>query len=330
MMITTRKKEARQKGVFHALRLVYTEYFEASTPHMDAVFSDWLANIEPRVKPTTYSTYRFVIQRHISPALGAVPAPRLTDADISGFMTMICAESSGLSDATVRMIACVLRSALEFAQRRGVDVSPELCCVPKKQARPNIPVLTEEERTKLLAQLGPCPEGKDLGVLLSLKTGLRVGEVCALKWGDISFGEGALYVRRTVQRITTVDGSTRLYFGDPKSADSRREVPLSPSMRKVLQARRRAEDVYVVSGHTDRTVEPRTMQRHFKTVLRRAGIRDLNFHALRHTFATRCIERGFDVKSLSMVMGHADVKTTLNIYVHPSSERLREMMAVAD
>lgn len=330
MIMTTEKKAERQKGVFHALRLVYTERFEVSGPCMDVIFTDWLADIKPRVKPTTYSTYRSAIQRHISPALGTIPALRLTGDDVSDFMTMISDESSGLSDATVRIIACVLRNSLEFARKRGADVSPELCRVAKKQPKPNVPVLTEEERTQLLAQLGPCPNGKDLGVLLSLKTGLRVGEVCALKWGDISLDEGVLYVRRTVQRIKTTDGSTRLYFGDPKSADSRREVPLSPSMLKVLRMRRRADDVYIVSGHADRTVEPRTMQRHFKIVLKRAGIRDLNFHALRHTFATRCVERGFDVKSLSMVMGHADVKTTMNIYVHPSQERLRDMMAVVD
>jgi len=330
MTMTTERKAEKEKGFFHALRLVRTGRFEASEPRMSAVFTDWLADIRPRVKPTTYSTYRSVVQNRLSPALGDFRVSQLSEDVISDFMTSICEESSGLSDASVRIIACVLRNSLEFARGRGADVSPELCRVSKKQQKPTAQVLSDEERTQLLAQLGPCPEGKDLGILLSLKTGLRVGEVCALRWGDISFEEGTLYVRRTVQRIKAMDEGTRLYFGDPKSVDSRRDVPLSPSMLKVLRMRRRADDVYVVSSHADRTVEPRTMQRHFKIVLKRANMRDVNFHALRHTFATRCVERGFDVKSLSMVLGHADVKTTMNIYVHPSSERLRDMMAVVD
>lgn len=330
MTSTSERTTRTDKNLFYTFRAKRTERLSAQDLCMDRIFDDYLADVKPRVKPTTFSTYRSVLNGHISPALGQIHAARLTEDDVSNYMTSICGEGSGLSDASVRMIAGVLRGALKFAPCRGVNVSPELCRVPKKQRRPSVQVLTEDERGQLLTALGPCPAGKDLGILLSLKTGLRVGEVCALKWGDISFEQGVLTVRRTVQRIKADDGGTRLYFGDPKSADSHREVPLTPAVLDVLGRQKRPDDCFIVSGVAGRTVEPRTMQRHFKTVLKHAGMRDLNYHALRHTFATRCVEHGFDVKSLSVILGHADVKTTMNIYVHPSQERLRDMMAKVD
>ena len=330
MTMTAERKIQANSGLFHALRLMRSQRRTELEPDFDSVLTDWLAEEKLCVKPSTYSTYNSITARYISAALGKKRLSELNDEDVAAFMTEMSCESSGLSDATVRIIACVLRGTLQTARLRGADVNPELCKMSKKQVKTNISVLNEEERGQLIASLGPAPNKMDLGILLSLKTGLRVGEVCALKWGDIDFDERVLNVRRTLQRIKMADGTTQLYFGDPKSADSRREVPISPTSMLALHNARRSDDCFVLSGHADRPVEPRTMQRHFKFALRRAGLRDMNFHALRHTFATRCVECGFDIKSLSMILGHADVKTTMNIYVHPSPERLRTMMAAVD
>ena len=162
-------------------------------------------------------------------------------------------------------------------------------------------------------------------ILLSLKTGLRIGELAGLLWSDIDFEAGFLNVQRTVSRIYHGDGTTSIHIGDPKSESSRRRVPLPPGLLQMLEHHRQAGEVYLTSGRTKHQ-EPGTLQLHFKVVLKRAGIRDLNFHTLRHTFATRYVEKGFDVKSLSMILGRSDVSITLNTYVHPSMENLRNMM----
>ena len=302
-------------------------------PTMNQVFDDWLTNVRPSIKKTTYSTYTSIINNHLRPILGDLPVLSLAESNISEFMTEMCSESSGLSRTTIRGIASILKSVLEFGKDYGCTARPETCKFSLKTRRAGINVLTDDEISKLSAVLGNYPKDKDLGVLLSLKTGLRVGEVCALKWGDISLSEGYLFVNRTIQRIKQVDEGdekTILYFGEPKSLNSRRKVPLSPTMIDLLGIRQMPDECYVVSGRSDKTVEPRSMQRRFKTVLKKAGIRDLNFHVLRHTFSTKCIERGFDVKSLSMILGHSDVNTTMNVYVHPSFEKMQDMMALMD
>lgn len=298
-----------------------------------ALLDDWLCSMSSSLKPTTFSTYSAIIENHIRPRLGTICLNSLSNEDIEGFMTIICAESSGLASSTVRGITNVLRSVLVLGGKHGSLVDPEACRCSRKSPKTEICVLTDDEQRRLLVTLGKNPKNTDLGILICLKTGLRVGEVCALKWGNISFSSGLLTVDRTVQRIKLVDGGkskTVLYFGEPKSVNSKRKIPLSPSLLEVLQKNRGGDDCFLLSGRAEKTVEPRSMQRRFKTVLRHAGIRDMNFHVLRHTFATKCVDLGFDVKSLSMILGHSSVNTTMNTYVHPSMEKVRSMMAMLD
>ena len=331
MAMTNERKSEPVSAFFRVFRQNPRAKRQMETgPLTNEMFDLWLKDLRPRVKPSTCATYTGIVERHLRPEFGSVPLSELSDEDVSFYLTSITNEDAGLSAATVQMIATVLKGVLRCAELHGAKVHPELCKVTQKSLKSGICVLTEDEQARLLTILGPKPTGKNLGILLSLRTGLRVGEVCALKWGDISADCSRLDVRRTVQRISDQDGSTRLCFGAPKSSNSMREIPLSPALGELLRQTRGDDAAFVVSGCPDAPVEPRTMQRHFKTVLRHAEIRDLNFHVLRHTFATRCVEKGFDVKSLSMILGHADVKTTMNIYVHPSFERLQDMMSSMD
>ena len=293
----------------------------------------WLSFAAASLKPTTYSTYFSIVENHIRPCLGEMKTGRLTDSDIEGFMLRLGAKEPPLSGSTARGISNVLRSVLVFAAKHGCPASPEACKCPKKPLKSEIFVLTNDEQRRLLTTLGSPPSGADLGILICLKTGLRVGEVCALKWGDVSFSSGLLSVNRTVQRIISPprgQAKTLLHFGEPKSVNSKRKIPLSPALYDALSKSRGQDDCFIVSGRTDKTVEPRSMQRRFKTVLKHSGIRDMNFHVLRHTFATKCVDSGFDVKSLSMILGHSSVSTTMNTYVHPSMEKIREMIARLD
>ena len=156
-------------------------------------------------------------------------------------------------------------------------------------------------------------------------TGMRLGELCSLKWADFDFGDRTVTVNRTVQRIMAEGYITKTVLMEtaPKSESSKRTIPLTDEMIKLLKMRREDGD-YVFGGN--KPLEPRTMQYRLKKILKEAGVDDRNFHILRHTFATNCVESGMDVKTLSMILGHFDVKITLNRYVHPTMDSRRKQM----
>ncbi|MEG0877028.1 MAG: tyrosine-type recombinase/integrase [Oscillospiraceae bacterium] len=297
------------------------------------VLDNWLISQRQRLKRTTLAAYETILERHIKPGFKGFSPGAVTDDEVLQFLAEKCGESSLLAPATLCGITSVLRSALTYGGRFGCAARPETCRCSVKPYRSEITVLSDAERLKIVSEIGEIPDGKDLGILLCLNTGLRVGEICGLKWGDIDLGAGTLSVRRTLSRIRNdVPGGSKtvLYFGTPKSRDSRRIIPLSPGMLVVLRRQKRENEAFLLSNRADKPIEPRNLQRYFKCVLARAGVRDMNFHALRHTFATKCVELGFDIKSLSMILGHSDVSITLNTYVHPSFERLKSMMALLD
>ena len=296
-------------------------------PTMNEVADKWLVYKSQFVKPSTISTYRAYLKRMLRPTFGVYPACKITNEQITAYIASLENEDSGYAKKTVHMIANLLKQVLAYGRDFGVIADPELCTMHQHSGGQQMAnTLTKAEQTKLLAVLGDCRKPSDLGILLSLKTGLRVGEVCGLQWGDIDFSAGFMTVRRTVMRINKESSGTEIYIGQPKSESSMRRIPLGNELLRILKARRQADDVFVARGIA-KPQEPTAMQKHFKIVLRHAGVRDINFHALRHTFATQCIDKGFDAKSLSMILGHADVSTTLNIYVHPSMEKLRKMMS---
>lgn len=166
-------------------------------------------------------------------------------------------------------------------------------------------------------------------MLLSLFTGIRVGEICALRWEDISFSEQTIYVHQTMQRLQDRSNSTnktKIVITTPKSACSIRTIPLPEELLPILEAHRTTSTGYLLTNSDQNYIEPRTMQNRFKKALQICSIENANYHSLRHTFATRCIELGFDIKSLSEILGHASVNITLNRYVHPSLELKKENM----
>ena len=174
------------------------------------------------------------------------------------------------------------------------------------------------ERKRLESYLLHNQNNTNISVLLCLFTGLRVGELCGLKWSDIDFQNGTVSVCRTVQRINK-HGKSEVAIGSPKSKSSVRIVPVPDFVLTILKAQRKSDDFYIITG-TCKPTEPRTMQNRFKAILKICGIRNVNFHLLRHTYATVCIENGFDPKTLSKLLGHADASITLNRYVHSSMQ----------
>ena len=161
------------------------------------------------------------------------------------------------------------------------------------------------------------------GVLLSLYTGLRIGELCGLQWQEVT--DNAIQINHTLQRLKNNTNHTSLFLGQAKSFHSVRTIPLPECLRPLVEQFRKAEG-WVLSTKNNTPIEPRTMQQKFSQIVTECQIYDVTFHTLRHTFVTRCIEAGFDVKSLSEILGHSNVKTTMNLYVHPSFDYKKENM----
>lgn len=198
--------------------------------------------------------------------------------------------------------------------------------------RRKIKVLSKEDQQILENVCFVCDSYR-FGIVLCLYSGLRLGELCALRWSDVNLQEGVLRVRRSVKRKFFLEEAgegrrTRMVFKKPKTENSEREVPLPKfivSALKAVKALAVGAEAYVVTGK-EKFIEPNAYYRRYKRILRRYGLPNYTFHELRHTFATRCVEAGFDVKSLSEILGHADVRLTMNIYVHPSREHKQELV----
>ena len=216
-------------------------------------------------------------------------------------------------------IIIVFKSMSKYVSKVHGYANPlENVVLPKKEKK-DMKLLSKSEQEKLCRFVLNKPDNTKLGILLSYYAGLRIGEVCGLKWCDIDLNKGIIKVERTVQRIYE-NGSTRLIMDTPKSRRSVREIPLPVFLVETLKRFKADDSAYVLSG-TEKLTEPRTLQYRFKALLKKADLPSINYHSLRHMFATNCIALGFDVKTLSELLGHATVETTLNRYVHSSMER---------
>ncbi len=230
-------------------------------------------------------------------------------------------KNEGLSSNTISSIISVLKRIFEYADKQlkiNMDYFKRLGV---KQNFAPIKILTISEQKKLnnylINNLTPC----NLGILMSMYLGLRIGELCALKWCDISFDEHIVSVNKTMQRLQTDENGTvktKVIITKPKSLSSDRKIPIPDNIYSLLINMEHCDNTFLLTGEEDKYLEPRTMQNKFKTVLQICKIDNVNFHTLRHTFATRCVELGFDIKSLSEILGHSNVNITLNKYVHPS------------
>ena len=166
-----------------------------------------------------------------------------------------------------------------------------------------------------------------MGVALSMSTGIRIGELCGLQWQDIDLEKRILTVRKTVQRIQCKNGlrKTKLIITDPKSESSMRSIPLTESIVEFLKEFKGEDNKFVLSGK-NKPLEPRTMQYRFAKILKNVNLPSVHYHSLRHVFASTCIKLGFDVKTVSELLGHSSVEITLNRYVHSSFDQKREYM----
>ena len=321
-------KEAKEK-----LNIVKVKYnFENKVVNKDMLFGDilslWLANNRIKNKGATESKYLNVIETHILPELGGVKMSQLTAPRINSFL--LAKKENGridktgsLSESYISTMTLIIDSSVSFA-------ASEQLCEPlrTKIYKPVIPktkafALTLEKQQQLENYLKMNMDYSKVGVLISLHAGLRIGEICALRWNDIDLRARVLHVRHTVSRIRNDEPEGTKYkmiLETPKTEASIRDIPLTPYLTTVLSILKRASQTPFVISLSDSFVNPRTFENRYKKMLKECKLEVFNYHVLRHTFATRCIESGMDLKSLSEMLGHSDISFTMKKYVHPSLE----------
>ena len=291
------------------------------------VLNAWLQSVRINIKESTYARYFRLIETHIRPALGKYPVCKISTQLVEGVIRDQLNSGrldgkGGLSPKTVTDILTIIKSSMEYARYNGFDIICDLRRLTIKKKDQEMRVLTQAEQSALVNVLLEDTDRYKFGVLLSLYTGIRIGELCALRWEDISIPTATLKVRKTMQRIQDTDVATttktKVIVTEPKSQCSVRDIPLPQFIVDIAEKFVDHPKAFVLSGDKNRYIEPRTMQNHFKAYVKESKIEDANYHALRHTFATRCIEVGFEIKTLSEILGHANVNITLNRYVHSS------------
>lgn len=294
---------------------------------------DWLNSIQAQIKKSSYVKYNNIIHSHILPEFDNAPLNELTSSRIQKFCEDLLdhggISGEGLSSKTVADILSLMRSLLRYAQIQGYQPPSTGKEIIVRQTAPDTVIISRSAQEILCRYLYANISERNIGILLCLFTGMRVGEICALKWEDISFQEKSIYVHKTMQRLQiprSTSQKTHITVTSPKSKCSIRTIPIPDNLVQLIQREFPNRQGYVLASPDEEYIEPRTMQNYFCYVQRQCGLTPVNFHALRHTFATRCIELGFDVKSLSEILGHASVNITMNRYVHPSMELKQQNM----
>lgn len=286
----------------------------------------WLTcEIAGYVKASSFQTYQNLVKKHILPVLGDRYLGLITRETVLEYIQLL--NRKGLAHNTVKAIYRILRAAMKYAvEKNYITQSPctriKLYTCEKQQQR----VLTRKEYTRMREL---AVERQELSVLLAMHTGIRLGELCALKWSDINWENFSLVIKRTVQRIHNLPlqnstKKTTLFVSEPKSVSSHRVIPIPPFLLKLLRLRLPCgiPDGFVF-GNNCRPAEPRTIQRKFERFAKNGSFPNIHFHTLRHSFATRLIEVGTDLKTVSSLLGHSSIKTTLDYYVHSLLEQQR-------
>ena len=299
---------------------------------------EWLIYIKPKVKESTFIRYRNIVFNHLKPTIGKLAISKINTGYLKSYISNLLSNgrldnNGGLSSKTVSDITMIVKESLKYIVSCGetIDCKYESLKI-KSNAQREMQVLSKDEELKLVSVL---MENKSLiktGILISLYTGIRIGELCALQWEDISFDENLITVSKTMQRLqkdslqSENEAKTYILISKPKSKCSNRQIPLPSFLSDILKECKGEKSHFILTNSSYSFIEPRTLQNQFKRILRQINLRDVNYHSLRHTFATRCVEAGFDIKSLSEILGHSSVKITLDKYVHSSMEQKRMNM----
>lgn len=320
------------------LVMIKAKHFEGNSKRIQpysGTFQDWIqywmsTEVRNNVKITTYSAYSRLIDKHIIPILGERIVSKIQIKDLQNFIYDL--QDKGLSAGSIKNIFNIVNMCMKSAKRYGY-VSENLCAyaILPKLERKEIEVLTREQQQKL--ERVAIQESTCSPVILSLYSGMRIGEISGLKWEDIDFESDLIYVKRTISRIIDENSAikkTKLIEGPPKTSCSIRKIPLARNLRDyLLEKKQNSTSEYVIENENGVT-EPRTITNRLKKNLEESELDHINFHLLRHTFATRCLEKNVDIASLSKILGHQSIKMTLDTYANSLMETRRIAISKLD
>lgn len=285
---------------------------------------EWKEDKKKYVKESTMAAYNLIVDNHIIREFDRRKVNLITNDDVQGFINNKLA--CGLCEKTCRDILIVLKMIINYAVKRKY-CNPIIFDVifPTKKKQNKLEVLSIEEEGQILKYLNSNFDFKNLGIIICLYSGLRIGEICALQWKDMDLNLRVIKISKTLQRLYDKDKKTKVIIDTAKTINSIREIPIADTLYRIIEPFYKLvnKDFYVLTNSLKYT-EPRTYRKYFDYILSSLNIRKIKFHSLRHTFATRCIEANVDYKTLSVILGHSNITTTLNLYVHPNYEQKKK------
>ncbi len=316
-------REAKEKATQHKAAILNgTPIVSSRVRQKFSVYCDqWLNANKTRLKISTINKYESIFNKYIKIQLGHMDPAKFSNRTIEGFTNFLL-ETHHLSAKTVKDILIILQAVIKYTSKQLPGCMASIDFIFPKEEKKEIRILTSDEQNRLVSFCIKDTNRYKFAILFALMTGMRIGEICALKWSDIYIESRIIKVSTTVQRLKSNKGTskTELVIGSPKSDHSFRLIPMNDTLVNLcLKMMPLNKNTYILSG-TDQLIEPRTLQYKLKRYSEECKIENLHFHSLRHTFATRCVEAGFEIKSLSEILGHANTSITLSRYVHSSIE----------
>lgn len=292
---------------------------------MSVIIGLWKADKKQYVKRSSFSAYTLLLENHLIPAFGS--KHQIEEAEVQAFVFQKLEQ--GLSHKTIKDILIVLKMVLKFAvKNKWLEHQPFDIQFPTEREKHTLEVLSRANQKKIMTYLQEHFTFRNLGIYICLSAGMRIGEICALTWNDINTDTGIINIRRTIQRIYAIEEGVRkteLVLDTPKTKNSIREIPMSKDLLKMLKPVRKVmNNSFYVLTNDARPTEPRTYRSYYKNLMNELEMPALKFHGLRHSFATRCIESKCDYKTVSVLLGHSNISTTLNLYVHPNLEQKKK------
>lgn len=289
------------------------------------IVSLWKADKKQYIKKSSFSAYALLVENHLLPVFK--DKQHFEEAEIQAFVFQKLEQ--GLSQKTIKDILIVLKMVLKFgAKNKWIEYQPFDIQFPTEREKQTMEVLSRTHQKKVMQYIQEHFTFRNLGVYICLCSGMRIGEICALTWEDVDTDNGIIKIRRTIQRIYTIDEGgrkTELILDTPKTTNSIREIPMSKDLLRMLKPIKRiVNNTFFVLTNDAKPTEPRTYRTYYKNLMKELGLPQLKFHGLRHSFATRCIESKCDYKTVSVLLGHSNISTTLNLYVHPNLEQKKK------
>ena len=287
----------------------------------------WKEDKKQYVKRSTFAAYTLLIENHILPSFGEMALVEEQDVQTFVFRKL----NEGLSHKTIKDILIVLKMILRFGVKnqmteyRQIDIK-----FPTERDKHSIDILSRSHQKQIMEYIRLHFTFKNLGIYICLSAGMRIGEICALTWDDLDVENGIIHVRKTIQRIYVIEEHrkyTEVILDTPKTKNSIREIPMTKNLLKMIRPIKKIVNgnFYVLTNEPKPT-EPRTYRNYYKQFMQSLGLPLMKFHGLRHSFATRCIESKCDYKTVSVLLGHSNISTTLNLYVHPTLEQKKRCM----